>query len=338
MAIQIPNPYLLFVGDCPEALSAKTAFGVAYWRKDICAGQLRFPGGVDVGLPDLTLAEAVQAGVQTLVIGIAPTGGGFHASWLEACRDVLAAGLNIASGLHTRLADISALADAAARSGATIFDVREPPTGLLAGTGRMRSGKRLLTVGTDCAVGKMFSALMIRQSMVASGMRADFRATGQTGILIEGSGIPIDAVVSDFISGAAEQLCPANDDDHWDIIEGQGSLFHPSCAGVTLGLIHGAQADELVICHQPDRAEISGAPGYFVPSLSEAIDAHLAAARLTNPAARMAGICLNTVNFDEATARLILRRIALSHDVPVVDPVRTGVDAIVAGLRERALA
>ncbi len=157
-----------------------------------------------------------------------------------------------AAGLHNKLADVPELKALADRLGRSLFDVRHPTQHYPVASGRKRSGKRLLPVGTDCSCGKMYTALAIEKRSRRGG-KATFRATGQTGILISGSGVSIDAVVSDFVSGAVETLSPDNDADHWDIIEGQGSLFHPSFAGVTTGLIHGAQPDALVLCHEPTR-------------------------------------------------------------------------------------
>jgi uncharacterized NAD-dependent epimerase/dehydratase family protein len=165
--------------------------------------------------------------------------------------------------------------------------------------------------------------------MRARGLKADFRATGQTGIFIAGDGVSIDAVVSDFVSGAVEWLAPENEPDHWDLVEGQGSLFHASYAGVTLGLIHGAQPDALVMCHEPTRPHMRGLPHYKLPDLQTCIDANLAAARLTNPAVRCVGLSLNTSALDPAAAERTLREIELKYGLPAVDPLRTGVGKLV---------
>ncbi|MEX1147268.1 MAG: DUF1611 domain-containing protein, partial [Sphingomonadales bacterium] len=238
--MDIKAPYLLFLGDAPDELAAKTAIGVLHWRPEKCMGQFRLPGcAADLGLTDMTIAEAAAAGVRTLVIGVANAGGRIPDHWTRSIVEALDAGLDVASGLHRRLDAIPAIADAAARNGRALMDVRHPSGDLAVGTGKRRTGKRLLAVGTDCSVGKMFASLAIEAEMKARGIAVDFRATGQTGILIAGSGISVDAVVADFISGASESLSPDNDPDHWDIVEGQGSLFHPSFAGVSLGLLHG---------------------------------------------------------------------------------------------------
>ena len=328
--VEIATPYLLFVGAAESNLAAKTATGVAHWRPDACLGQLRLAGcGADLGLPDMTPAEAAAAGVRTMVVGVAPMGGALPEPWVAQCVEALEAGLDLASGLHTRLAAIPAVAEAARRTGRAVHDVREPPAGLPVGTGAPRSGRRLLTVGTDCAVGKMFTALAITAELRARGHAADFRATGQTGIFIAGSGIPIDAVVSDFLSGSVEVLAPAADPDHWDVIEGQGSLFHPAYAAVSLGLLHGAQAEALVLCHEAGRRVIDGCPGHALPEIATAIRANEEAARLTCPAARVVGIALNTRSLGTSEAGAALAALEEAHGLPVVDPVRTGVGAIV---------
>ena len=320
--MRIEKPYLLFLGDAPDQLAAKTAAGVAYWRPDDCVGQLRLPGcQADLGLPDLTLAAAAECGVRTLIVGVANRGGRFSPQWIDILTQALEAGFDLASGLHNRLGDVAVLASTAERLGRQLIDVRHPAVELDVGNGKKRSGKRLLTVGTDCSVGKMYAALAIEREMQQRGMQADFRATGQTGIFIAGSGISIDAVVADFISGAVESLSPANEPDHWDIIEGQGSLFHASFAGVSLGLLHGAQADALILCHEPSRTHMRGLPDYALPSLDVCIAANETAARLTNPAARVVGVSINTAALEESAARRLLEETAQRLGLPCTDPV-----------------
>jgi uncharacterized NAD-dependent epimerase/dehydratase family protein len=201
-----------------------------------------------------------------------------------------------------------------------------------AASGRKRSGKRLLTVGTDCALGKKYTALALAKSLRTRGVAATFRATGQTGIMISGEGIAIDAVVADFIAGAAEHLSPDNTPDHWDVIEGQGSLYHPAYAGVTLGLLHGSQPDAIVLCHDPSRRTIDEYPDFPIPDLRVAIDDYLRAGRLTNPAVRCVGLSINTSSLSDTDSAEYLRRVTAELGLPVCDPVRTGVDALVATL------
>ncbi len=330
--IALRRDYLLFLGDVAEPLDAKTATGIAHWRREWCVGQRRLPGcGADAGLPDMTIGDARQAGAATLVIGVAPIGGRFPEAWVAEAVAALDRGLDIASGLHSCLADIPEIA-AAAKAGGQVFDIRHASGALACGTGARRSGKRLLTVGTDTCVGKMFTALAIEREMRRRGLVAEFRATGQTGMFIAGGGICVDAVVSDFVSGVSETLSPANDPDHWDVIEGQGSLFHPAYAGVSLGLLHGSQPDALVLCHQAGREGIDGMPHWPLPSLEECIDLNLRTGRLTNPTVRFVGVSLHTGSLDPRSAAAILEQTSARLDLPCVDPVRTGVGRIGDGL------
>lgn len=329
-ASAIVKPYLVFLGDVGDELYAKTAFGLRDWVPGACIGQRRLPGcAVDLGVPDMTPAQAHAAGARTLVIGVAPVGGALPGHWIPELLAALQAGLDLASGLHQKLADESTIAEAARRFGRTLHDVRHANRSFPVGSGKKRSGKRLLTVGTDCALGKKYTALCIARELQARGIDADFRATGQTGILIAGDGVAIDAVVADFTAGAAETLSPANGAGHWDVIEGQGSLFHPGYAGVTLGLIHGSQPDALVLCHDPLRREIGGYPQFAIPSLEEALDTYLRAARLTNSSARFVAVALNTAKMTAIDAAAEITATGKRLGLVCVDPIRTGVGAIV---------
>jgi uncharacterized NAD-dependent epimerase/dehydratase family protein len=331
----IASPYLLFLGDAPDIATAKTAAGIRQWRGELCAGQLRLPGcRVDLGLPDLPPREAVSRGIRTLIIGIANDGGFIAPHWVPSIVSALEAGLDVASGLHEPLADVPEIAAAAQRTGRRLIEVRQPAESFMPGTGRKRSGQRLLTVGTDCAVGKKYTALAIEKDLRSRGVDADFRATGQTGIFISGRGIAVDSVVSDFVSGAAEWLSPAAAPQHWDVIEGQGSLFHPAYAGVTLGLIHGSQPDVMVLCHDFARTGIADYDGYAIPSYEACFEAYLGAARLTNPAARFAGVSLNTSSVDEAAAGRAVADVAARTGLPCCDPIRHGVAPIVDRILE----
>jgi uncharacterized NAD-dependent epimerase/dehydratase family protein len=328
--MNIQTPYLLFLGDAADPLAAKVAQGICDWRPDSAVGQLRMPGcNADLGLQDMTVAQAIAAGAKTLVIGVANRGGVISDAWVAILRDALAQGLDVAAGLHERLADVPGLKAEADRLGRSLFDVRHPTRTFDVGVGVKRSGKRLLPVGTDCSCGKMYAALAIEQAMRSRGINADFRATGQTGILITGAGVCVDAVVADFISGAVEWLSPENEDDHWDIVEGQGSLFHPSFAGVTTGLIHGAQPDALVLCHEPTRTHMRGLPGFPIPDLGECMDASLRVAYLTNPGARFVGVAVNTSRMGEQEADDYLKRTEQELGLVTVDPLRNGVARII---------
>lgn len=331
---EIAHPYLLFLGEARDDLAAKTAQGIASWRPEWCLGQLRMPGcKADIGLPDMTIAEAKAKGVKTLIIGVANAGGVISPSWESTLIEALEAGMDLASGLHRRLSDMPNLALAAKRLGRALYDVRHPTQEFDTGKGKIRQGKRLLTVGTDCSVGKMYATLALEKEMRKRGMKADFRATGQTGIFIAGSGVSIDAVVADFISGAVEWLTPDNEPDHWDLIEGQGSLFHASFAGVSLGLLHGAAADALVMCHEPTRTHMRGLPHYPLPDLKLCMQANLEAAHLINPAARFVGIAVNTSKQSETTAQDLLKALEDQHGLPATDPVRFGVGMIIDHLK-----
>jgi uncharacterized NAD-dependent epimerase/dehydratase family protein len=327
----IAHPYLMFLGDAADQRAVKTAAGIVHWRRDWCVGQLRLPGcNADLGLPDMSIADAAAAGCRSVIVGVANRGGVISRDWAETLVATLEAGMDVASGLHNRLVDVPAIAGAAAANGRKLFDVRHPTRDFEVGTGARRPGKRLLTVGTDCSVGKMYTSLALEAELEARGVRADFRATGQTGIFIAGDGVSVDAVVADFISGATEWLTPANDPDHWDLVEGQGSLLHASYAGVTMGLVHGAQPDALVLCHEPTRRHLRGLPHMPVPSLRAAIDAHVTAARLTNPGVRCIGVSINTSGIrDEQARRDVLARAADETGLPAVDPVIDGVSPIV---------
>ena len=328
--MRINSPYLLFLGDAADPLAAKVAQGIVDWRPANCVGQLRLDNcNADCGLQDMTVAEAVDAGAKTRVVGVANRGGVIAPQWIEVLSAALDKGLDIAAGLHNKLVDVPELADKALKLGRTLHDVRHPTMEFSVANGKKRSGKRILPVGTDCSCGKMYTALAIEKGLRDKGRQADFRATGQTGILICGEGVSVDAVVSDFISGATEYLAPAAAENHWDVIEGQGSLYHPSFAGVTLGLIHGAQPDYLVLCHEPTRTHMRGLPKYPVPSLEDCMQATLAAAKLTNPDAKFAGLSINTKALNDADAKQLLDKLEQTHQLPAVDPFRIGVDKLI---------
>lgn len=327
--MQIAPPYLMFLGDVPDVLAAKTAYGIVDWRREWCLGQVRLPGcQADLGLPDMTIEAAAAAGAKTLILGIVNAGGVLNESWVPSILAALAAGMDVASGLHISLGDDERIAAAASQQGRQLFDVRKSDQRFATGKGTKRAGLRLLTVGTDCSVGKKYTALALEREMRGRGLDAEFRATGQTGVFISGRGVAIDAVVADFISGAVEWIAPEASADHWDVIEGQGSLFHPSFSGVTLGLLHGAQPDAFVVCHEPTRTTMRGVK-HPLPSIADVIDLTMRCGRLTNPAIRPIGIAVNTQALAEPEARAYLDRVAAEHDLPASDPIRFGVAGIV---------
>ncbi len=329
----IETPYLLFLGDAPDMLAAKVAIGIRDWRPENALGQIRLPGcGADLGLADMTLAEAKAAGAKTLVIGVANRGGMISQSWKEVLIKALEMGFDIASGLHNLLRDEGDLVAAAQMHGGTLHDVRVPTDGYPIANGVNRTGKRCLAVGTDCSVGKMYTALAMDAEMQERGLKSTFRATGQTGILITGHGVPLDAVVADFMAGSVEYLTPNNDDDHWDMIEGQGSLFHVSYSGVTMALVHGGQPDALILCHEPTREHMRGLPGFSLPSLEELRDTALPLARKSNPACQVVGISVNTQHLSEDEAVKYLAEVEERMGLPTVDPYRHGAGRLVDAL------
>jgi len=332
-AYSLKAPYLVFLGNETRAAYAKTGYGLVEWRRELCKGQLKLDGcKVDLGLPDMTIAEAVEAGVGSVVIGTAAVGGGIPAAWVDLLVEAAAAGLDIVCGLHDSMTDVEPLRLAAEKSGASLINVRVPPKVLPVASGRKRTGKRVLMVGTDCAVGKKYTALQMAKDMQRLGFDADFRASGQTGIMIAGGGLPIDAVISDFVAGAAELLSPENDADHWDVIEGQGGIFHPGYAPVSMGLLLGSPPDVFVVCHEAGREMIVGWDGFPLPDIQEVIDRTKAIGSLTNPAIECVGISVNTSSLTDAERGAYLDALSKRYGLPCVDPLRGGTDSIIANL------
>jgi len=327
--VQLRQPYLLFVGDAESEAHAKTAVGLRDWARDACIGQLRLPAAkVDLQLPDMTPEEAARAGAGSIVIGVAPVGGQIPEAWEPYLHRAVNAGLDVVSGMHVPLDQIPGLAEAASRRGISLIDVRLARRKFAAATGRKRTGKRLLTVGTDCALGKKYAALALTQGLRARGFDADFRATGQTGIMIAGTGVALDATIADFTAGAAELLSPDAAADHWDVIEGQGSLFHPAYAGVTLALIHGSQPDVMILCHDPVRRHLNAFPDYPLPDLQIAATRYVEAAQLTNPNARIAGVSMNTSQLSASERARVLDETASRLNLPCFDPLKTPLDDV----------
>ena len=331
----IRTPYLLFLGDAPDQLAAKVAQGIADWRPENVVGQYRMEGcKADVGAKDMGLQEAYDAGARTFVVGVANRGGVIAETWLEVLAEAMEIGFDIASGLHNLLRNENILKATSARTGATLHDVRIPTVAYPIANGKKRTGKRCLAVGTDCSVGKMYTGLAMDAEMQKRGLKSTFRPTGQTGILITGKGVPLDAVVADFMAGAVEWLTPDNDPDHWDHIEGQGSLWHVSYSGVTMALIHGGQPDALILAHEPTRTHMRGLPDYALPKLEDLRDRALDMARIANPACQVAGVSINTKALDDDAAAKLCAEVEDRMGLPTVDPIRHGaarlVDAILA--------
>lgn len=331
----IDTPYLLFLGDAPDMLAAKVAIGIRDWRPEFALGQFRMEGcAADLGLMDMTLAEAKAAGAKTLVIGVANRGGIISPAWKKVLVQALEEGFDLASGLHNLLRDEPDLAGVAKATGRRLHDVRVPSETYPIASGVKRTGRRCLAVGTDCSVGKMYTALAMDREMRERGMKSTFRATGQTGILITGDGVPLDAVVADFMAGSIEDLTPNNEPDHWDLIEGQGSLFHVSYSGVTMALIHGGQPDALILCHEPTRTHMRGLPDFALPTLAALCDLAVPIARVANPACKVVGVSLNTQNMSEAEARALCAKVEADMGLPTTDPYRFGAAKLVDALAE----
>ncbi len=331
----IKTPYLLFLGDAPDQLAVKVAQGIKDWRPENAVGQYRMEDcGADLGLTDMSLTEAKAAGAKTLVIGVANRGGVISKEWKKVLVMALEEGFDLASGLHNLLSDEADLVAVAAACGRDLHDVRVPEVDYPIANGVRRRGKRCLAVGTDCSVGKMYTALAMDREMQARGMKATFRSTGQTGILITGDGVPLDAVVADFMAGSVEWLTPDNDDDHWDLIEGQGSLFHASYSGVTMALIHGGQPDAIILSHEPTREHMRGLPDYQPPSLEALRDLVLPIAHVVNPGAKVVGISINTQHMSDEDAQTYIGETEKRMGLPTTDPFRYGpgklVDALAA--------
>ncbi len=333
--------------------SAKTAYGVIrYGRDDVVAvlDSTRAGGNVEVDLPghdipivaslDDALAQPIRP--DALLIGIAPTGGRLPDAWRTVIRDAIVAGLDVLSGLHTFVGDDPEFAALAAANGTAIVDYRRPPDRLETAVGRRHDpGKRvILTVATDCAVGKMSVALELRRAALAAGDRATFVPTGQTGMMIEGWGVAVDRVISDFTQGTVEWLVEQGEAlGDWVIVEGQGSLDHPAYSSVTLALIHGATPHAMVMVHKPGLAghDFDHLPDASFPiaSLPAFIETHERVAGLVAPS-RVVAVALNTSLIpDEREARRIVEATAIETGLPTDDPVRFGPDRLWAAIRER---
>jgi uncharacterized NAD-dependent epimerase/dehydratase family protein len=289
-----------------------------------------------------TVDEGLAFEPTALLIGIAPQGGQLPEAWRPPLRTAMHAGLDIVSGLHFYLADDPEIAFMAAEKGVRLFDLRRPPADLPVSTGKARLVEPLvvLTVGTDCNIGKMTAGLQIRAALAERGTRVGFAATGQTGILIEGWGIAVDAVVADFIGGAAERLVlQAAEGNEVVLVEGQGSLVHPGYSGVTMGLVHGSMPDAMILCHQPSRKTVYGASGAYtwveLPSLTEAIRLYedsLAPLRES----RVIGIALNTWDLSEEEARAAIQQAEAETGLPATDPVRFDADPLADAILDYA--
>ncbi len=295
---------------------------------------LGFGGKIPV-VDDFERGIAQGKGATAVLIGIAPAGGRLPDEWKRWLRTAIEKKLEIWSGLHTFIGDDPELGPLAKARGVRILDARRPPPNLPIADGRAAEVDALvvLAVGSDCNVGKMTAQLQLRDALVKRGHRTSFVATGQTGIFIEGWGIAVDAVVADFVAGAAEQLVlqGAKDNDIV-LVEGQGSLIHPGYSGVTLALLHGSCPDALILCHQVSRDYIGDyhgrEPWVKIPSYVEMIDIYERAAQPVHPT-KVIGICLNTYDMEDAAAREAVGRAAEETGLPATDPVRFDSDVLV---------
>ncbi len=292
-----------------------------------------------------TLAEGLPLTPSALLIGIAPSGGRLPDSWRPLLRDAMDAGLDIVSGLHVYLSDDPELSTHAATRGVRIRDLRKPPADLSVSRGLARLVEPLVvhTVGTDCNIGKMTAALQLRSALEARGSRVGFAPTGQTGILIEGWGIAVDAVIADFIAGAAERLVlHAAEGNDIVLVEGQGSLVHPAYSGVTLGLLHGSLPDAMIICHKPSRSCPYGGDGAYswmpLPGVNEMIALCESAIRPLRESS-VIGIALNTWEMTDEEALAAIASLKAETGLPVTDPVRYDpaplVDAVLAAAEQK---
>jgi uncharacterized NAD-dependent epimerase/dehydratase family protein len=291
--------------------------------------------GVGGGVPVVgTLEEALRLGPDALLVGVSPQGGALPEGYRSTVIAAMRAGLDVWSGVHEMLGDDPELSLLAREQGATVIDLRRPPGSLPIAAGRVRetSATIVLTVGTDCNIGKMTTPLLVRPSLQHCGYRVAFAATGQTGILIEGKGIAIDAVVSDFIAGAAERLTlEAAREADIVLVEGQGALIHPAYSGVTLGLMHGAMPHAMVMCAQPSRTTINRQAWVSIPPLGEVIRLYESMAEAVRPAPIIA-VSLNTYDLGDAEAIEAVQRVQNDTGLPTTDPVRFGTDALVRAI------
>ena len=331
---------MLLAEDHFEPGEAKTAIGVLRYRPDevVAVMDASRAGrtaescvGVGGGIPVVAGLDAAAAlGADSLLIGIAPQGGELPASWRAAVRGAAERGWDVFSGLHAFLADDPEFAAAAKRGGATLHDVRRPPAArpVAAARAAVLEATVVLTVGSDCNVGKMTAALEVRRELESLGARAAFVATGQTGIFVADAGAAVDAIPADFAAGVVEEMVvSAARERDFVLVEGQGALHHPGYSGVTLALLHGACPSALVLCHQSGRDLMRCGLPHEAPrrmaSLPELVRAYEAAAGWIHPA-RVIGVALHTGDLDEPAARAACERAAKETGLPATDPVRFG--------------
>jgi uncharacterized NAD-dependent epimerase/dehydratase family protein len=331
---------ILAEGHSADAHHGKTMRGVIRYRRDDVAAVLdsqRQPGDLEDGIPVVrSVEDALPFGPTTALVGVATSGGRFPPAWAPILRSCVENGLDIENGLHVFLGDDPELCELAARNGVELRDLRRPPDDLTTATGANLAvpGTTVLTVGSDCALGKMTVALELDLEARRRGLRSAFVPTGQTGIAIAGWGISVDAVVADFVAGAAERLVVEGAERGPDVrfVEGQGSILHPWYSGVTVGLYHGSAPHLLVLCHEPTRTALEGVePTQPIPPLRELVELHERLAMTARPA-RVVAVALNTRRLDDAAARAAIEAAEAETGLPADDPVRFGAGKLLAAL------
>lgn len=332
---------VLAEGYSDDVHHGKTLRGVLRYRPDDVVAILDSwrDGQTESGVPIVgTVASALGYEPTTALVGVATQGGRFPPAWRELLKDCIRAGLDVENGLHQFIADDDELAALAARHGVDLRDLRRPPPGLDVPTGANLEvpAHVVLTVGSDCAIGKMTVALELDQAARQRGLESQFVPTGQTGMAIAGWGIAVDAVVSDFLAGAAERLVVEGHERGGELllVEGQGSLVHPAYSGVTLGLLHGSAPHTLVLCHLAGATEVEGYPGHPLPTLAELVELHERAS-LPRRRASVACIALNTRLLEEDSARAAIEAAEAETGLPADDPVRFGADRLLLAIVRR---
>jgi uncharacterized NAD-dependent epimerase/dehydratase family protein len=312
----------------------KTMRGILRYRRDDVVAILDSmrAGECDAGVPVVGDVEAAMAyDPQVAMVGVATQGGRFPPAWREILRACVVSGLSIENGLHEMLADDPELRPLADAAGVELRDLRRAPEGLDCATGANLDvdARIVLTVGSDCAIGKMTVSLELDRAARERGLASVFVPTGQTGIAIAGWGIAVDAVVADFVSGAAERLVIEGRRRGGELlwVEGQGSLVHPAYSGVTLGLYHGSVPHALVLCHRAGTTEIEGSPGHPIPPLRDLVELHERTALPRRPA-RVVAVAINTAGLDDRAAAEAVAAATAETGLPAADPVREGADAL----------
>jgi uncharacterized NAD-dependent epimerase/dehydratase family protein len=325
---------ILAEGHSADPHFGKTARGVLRYRRDQVVAVLdsERAGATEDGVPIVgTVEDGLRFEPTTALVGVATQGGRFPPAWRELLKASIASGLDVENGLHEFISGDPELAELAARHGVELRDLRRPPAGLNVPTGEnlTHPAKVVLTVGSDCAIGKMTVSLELDAAACRRGVASEFVPTGQTGMAIAGWGIAVDAVVADFIAGAAEQLVVEGVGRGGELlwVEGQGSLLHPAYSGVTLGLVHGSAPHAFVLCHQAGQTDVDGDPRFPIPPLRELVALHERLALIARPA-RVAAIALNTRTLDDGAARTAIAAAEAETGLAADDPVRFGAERL----------